>query len=314
MQETLRPFLQRLSTCMERTHSGEWRFHAAGLWRTGSRYDLERWVTDWLYVHYYRALAKVLPSGAKNLRPFVQTLRRAAEGFFYWEPGWQLVSSSSEWLYVTNGSLALLVEDAEAETRGTRDDLRIKIPCARPNLLPGFFYFIGPAGLVDLARPTVRIYLNLAPETAPIALRSLLSGLASEDLRLEGKLVDDPRGYDRCDSMVLYVNEEDYVPAVRYVTEWVHARDIALRAGTPALTKPLGHGMAAAQTPLAEPGRAAESFGRHRCRLIAQGLVEGLSRDEADPDAWIRRVAVSFEAAGTSLMRPYAQTIPECVL
>jgi hypothetical protein len=74
----------------------------------------------------------------------------------------------------------------------------------------------------------------------------------------------------------------------------------ALRPATPLFTLPLAPGIG-----LAEDPNTGESFGMHRCRLTAEGIVDAWSRGEQSGAARLAAIAAAFTRAGCDLDRPY---------
>jgi HopA1 effector protein family len=70
--------------------------------------------------------------------------------------------------------------------------------------------------------------------------------------------------------------------------------------GAPAMTLPLGPGVAFAE----DPG-GAESFGSHRCLLIAEAAVAAAERGLGSLDDRLDLVRERFAETGTSLDAPY---------
>ena len=61
-----------------------------------------------------------------------------------------------------------------------------------------------------------------------------------------------------------------------------------------------------AQAPaLAEDPDRGESFGQHRCRLLAEGLLQGHERRAGSPDEGVQIVSECFACEGLSLDAPY---------
>jgi hypothetical protein len=76
-----------------------------------------------------------------------------------------------------------------------------------------------------------------------------------------------PALYDRTDAAVLYVGGR-YFPITARIVAFVLEK-VRLEPTTPLFTKTLWPGIGAA----VEPGTG-ESFGSHRCRLTAEGIVD----------------------------------------
>ncbi|MFN3431711.1 MAG: T3SS effector HopA1 family protein [Candidatus Sericytochromatia bacterium] len=161
--------------------------------------------------------------------------------------------------------------------------------------------------------PTVRVYMNLSPEGAPEVAGALLRGLAEAGCRFEAKFANDPRRYSRLETGVLYIGAADAAVAVPLLRALAEQAPDAWREGTPLFAHPLGRGLAAAENPVSRDGQPMESFGQHRCRLMAQGLLEALEA-QADPARWLAYVEAAFAAEGVSLETPYVQALAPAVI
>jgi hypothetical protein len=84
---------------------------------------------------------------------------------------------------------------------------------------------------------------------------------------------------------------------VRHVHEEIRGY---LRSGVPALTLRLAEGVAVAHDP---PGGS--SFGLHRCRLIAEGLLRAHERGLRSLEDRLDAVIERFREAGVDPDRPY---------
>ncbi len=185
--------------------------------------------------------------------------------------------------------------------------VHLKLPCARENLAPGFFYLVSRAGPIENGAPHLLAYVNLAPDAAPAFVEALLSKRLTESLRFEAEVVNDPAGYCRVDTALLHVDPQSYAGVMQLVLDWRRTHPQAVRAGTPIFTKQLVPGVAVAESPRGT-GADRESFGEHRCRLFAQGLVEALAK-EAPRDEWVQYVEDQFQREGLSLERPYVKEL-----
>jgi len=56
---------------------------------------------------------------------------------------------------------------------------------------------------------------------------------------------------------------------------------------------------------LAEDPGNGESFGMHRCRLTAEGIVDAWRQNHMGPEAWLQAVDARFTLNGLKLNYPY---------
>ena len=149
------------------------------------------------------------------------------------------------------------------------EEVVVSMPKESLGLPGGFYSAYGDAGqgAADGA-PIDRFYWNVRAEgRAPLvgALTSRLNGAA---LPFRLKVLNDPDAV-RCDAGVVYVPAAERARVARALAEVLAAIAPHLRAPTPAFTLPLAPGLAFAEDPVGE-----DSFGEHRCRLLADALVE----------------------------------------
>ncbi len=114
----------------------------------------------------------------------------------------------------------------------------------------------------------VRFYWNLRPEAAVPLMQELTSGLNCARLPFRLKVVNDRGAFSRCDAAVLYVPNSDYAQVAQIVERIYPKISGRLNERVPAFTKRLGPGLGFAE----DPGTKQDSFGTHRCRLLAEGM------------------------------------------
>lgn len=132
----------------------------------------------------------------------------------------------------------------------------------------------------------------------PPSLGTVTSLLNRFQVPFQAKAPLSPSLYDRTDAIVLYVGVRYFVIAARIVDA---ARKAArLTPSVPLFTKRLWPGIGVA----IEPGTG-ESFGSHRCRLVAEGIVETWRAGKKGVSARMAAVAARFSSAGLDLARPY---------
>ena len=231
-----------------------------------------------------------------------------------WESGWRVASREGNWAFVGDGRV-LLFADATEQIRppgaeaGTAVDVRM--PCARENLSPGFFYVISPDGPIRRDGPFLRLYMNVTSAIAPAVLRALVLELPESRVRFEAKFANDPARYARTEPGVVYVEPEGYRKALALLLRLRERQSDGWRTGTPLFAKAVAPGLAAAESPERGADGVEESFGQHRCRLLADGVLAGLAQGERSPEAWDARVAEAFAKAGIDVAAPHRHRLPE---
>jgi hypothetical protein len=166
----------------------------------------------------------------------------------------------------------------------------VYLPAARELLTgpDGHYAILGrPVAPAESGRQ-VRFYWNLEPAGAARFLAAVGAGLDRRRIPFQAKVPASPQGYCRADAGVLYLAAEDVAAALDIVAS-AHA-DLAdaLEDRTPCFVRRLGRGLAFAESP-----SSGESFGMHRCRLVAEGLVQagGGASEAAKAEAALARLA-----------------------
>ena len=145
-----------------------------------------------------------------------------------------------------------------------------------------------------------RVYLDLRREGAVPFVRETTRRLNGAGLAFMAKVVDEPGGFDRRDAAVLFFERRDRERALQAADDLARALAPFLDGGAPSMTLPLGPGVAFAE----DPG-GAESFGSHRCLLIAEAAVAAAERGLGSLDDRLDLVRERFAQAGTTLEAPH---------
>jgi hypothetical protein len=274
---------------------------------------------DYLYQRYFCGWE---PS-AEPPRPwpggtaaFVAELAAAAGGATCWEPGWRVMQAEGGQLYVSNGHVLLYLEERAGlrpSGAGEGEEVALRLPCSRPAAAPGFFWLHARTGPLSREAVHLKLYLNLAPEGAPGLVRALLTEEAWAPLRFDAKVFDTPGDYGRRDTGILYLEPTDLPRAAELLRALQARHPEHWREGTPLCTWPLARGLAVAESPR-EENEGLESFGQHRSRLLAQGVLRALASGERSPECFLRHAADVFSEHDLSLERPWLQTFPELPL
>lgn len=166
---------------------------------------------------------------------------------------------------------------------------------------PGFYVALGNFRLSnDDNSELVRIYWNLKPEGAALLVRAVTSHFNRCGLAFRLKVANQPARFTRTDPIVLYISHHDYDEASP-ILEALYPRFLPfLRQGTPVFTKPVAFG-----TGLAEDPSPTVSFGAHRCRLVAEGMVRAHEQGKKSLPARLAMVIECFEEQELDVQRPY---------
>jgi HopA1 effector protein family len=241
-------------------------------------------------------------------------LRAADGGRWIWESGWCIDSDTADG--------AMLVNEHGLQVHARRDEFRparpstgaatarirgrwpapveVRFPTARPYASPGFFLISGAAGLA-VGHDIVRWYLDLESSATPGVLGTLVRELDGAGLRYTFKVLSDPAEYPRPDSAVLYASRTDLAKVHAVVLD-LHDEDPGrFRAATPMFSRRVRDGIGIAEDP--PQATVPLSFGQHRCRLVAKGLIDAGA--DADSDARFRAIVRTFDEVGISVDAPH---------
>jgi class II lanthipeptide synthase len=177
-------------------------------------------------------------------------------------------------------------------------EVSLQLPNARPNLSPGYYLVAGRAPIAQ-GDSLVRLYWHLTPEGAANWLRRATEALNARNLPFRLKVVHAPQLFTRCDAGVLYLPQSAFAAARAALRDIYAHVEAQLRPPVPAFTWSLALGLGLAESP------GGESFGLHRCGLIADGLVRSRTEGRADTADRLGCVLACWADAGLDIERPY---------
>jgi HopA1 effector protein family len=244
--------------------------------------------------------------GISGSSRFIESLSAANTGIGHWESGWEVVETTLRDVMARKNGLTVCTARENCllpPGRPTECGLQLKLrfPKELFGISPGYYFGLGnqeddPQEQHRLAR----VYWNIQAEGAELLVRVVTGSLNEAHLFFKLKVLNNPDSYVRRDAGVLYLYKSEYA-AVANILSRVYPR-IAnyLKPGEPAFAKHLAPGVGFAEDPGIE-----ESFGLHRCRLLAEGLVQAYEQRAHSPAQRFRIVADRFALEGISLSRPY---------
>ena len=137
-------------------------------------------------------------------------------------------------------------------------------------------------------------FLHLHPGTAPEVFARLVGALDGYGIGFSAELAGDPAACLRADSAVVTVARDDAATVARAALRLQQRTPFAVAPSVPAFTRQVAPGVAHADEPAPGPST---TFGRHRCRLVAAGLVRAAS----GAGALARHAAVLEQLAAAGL-------------
>ncbi len=239
----------------------------------------------------------------------VSRLSQSNRGQDRWDYGWRILQAlPSGQVFVTKGDRQRSALPGEYITDGPPGVApRVgALACLRVHresftAQAGFYHMYGesPPDVWD-EYYLARLYLHCRPEGVADLVAYLTAGLNRYQMPYQMKALSDPASYPRTDAMVVYFARR-YFPILARIAERM-PEEVSGRLGVsvPLFSKPMRAGMG-----LAEDPRTGESFGMHRCRLTAEGIVDAWRLGDATRTGQIRAIARRFAWNGLTLERPY---------
>lgn len=264
-----------------------------------------------LYAHFYtRSGGNPRSHDELADRTLVAALSAANSGKGTWEPGWQIQGEAEEGrIPVRKQGLTLWVTHEQLRSRGAslRPGTRCRIRVGKElrEMMTGFYIAIGNGDERDEQDEEdrlVRLYFHISAQGAPALIAAITNTLNRVQIAFRAKVLNHHSGYPRADAGVLYLDRRQHLraaPLLPGIYEQVRAH---LGPTEPRFTKRMAPGLGLAEDPGTE-----ESFGQHRCRLVAEGLWAAFKAGSHTPEARLAAVCATLEQAGLSPQRPYLQ-------
>lgn len=257
-------------------------------------------------MYYVRDTASEPVQPSQSLLP---NLSQANQTPDRWDPGWKIYQQSPDGRVMIQkgersrtavvGEYAANKWPGMAPVAGELVNLRVYPGTA--DMQQGFYYAFG-SNLSDQFDDyeLIRFYFNVPAHAAAELLYSLTTQLNRYALPFRYKTLVDASAYRRADAAVLYIAKRHY-PMVAALIQDLHASlGNKLRPVTPMFCKTLADGIGVAE----EPGTG-ESFGMHRCRLLAEGMVDAWLAGSQNVDARANAVEKRFASNGIDMRTPY---------
>jgi len=240
---------------------------------------------------------------------FTRALEAANPGKTRMDAGWRVVGPGPDgrfWLQKggvarTAWPGAFLTHAGPNQAPRAGQPASIHWPHESWQLQPGTYFVLGATVPDDIAdAPIVRFYWHVQAGGAPRLLAALAGALNRFQIPFRFKCPAHPAHYTRRDAAVLYISRRDYALVARLLApiyDMVHAY---LRPDTPLFTRRLAPGLAFAE----DPGTT-ESFGQHRCRLLAAGFWRAYELQATSRTERLEIIHKHFAEAGIDLDRPH---------
>ncbi len=262
------------------------------------------------YARPFRGSAREVGAQPHRADPaFIDKLSRANRGLDRWEEGWRIYEIGGQGrVFLEKGDRFMaappghfLISGRPGTMPRIGDEVSVRLERESLGLQSRFMHFFSetPADQFD-EFSLIRFYFHVAGEGAPTLVERLTKGLNRYQVPYLFKCLDSPKAYDRTDAATLYTARRFFHIAVEIATEAHDRLGSLIHPETPLFAKPLLPGLAVAD----DPGER-ESFGMHRCRLTAEGLLEAWRQGSQGAQARLDAISARFARDGFDLGNPH---------
>ena len=244
--------------------------------------------------------------------PFLAALSKANCGTGPLESGWRVHAIDGNLIVIQRDGLLVWarpndIASIDCTTPNLGTSITVHLPKELLRSSPGFYLALGNKELPPPgAEPIVRLYWNVSVNAAPHLMKSVTTKLNEAGVPFRCKMISAPDAYARCDAAVLYLPKRCYLSTRDIVAAIHHEMQADIDDAVPALTKQLAPGLGLAE----DPGDG-NSFGMHRCDLVAEGIIRARERQLRSIQKRLAVVLACFIEAGLDGARPYLN--PESV-
>jgi HopA1 effector protein family len=262
---------------------------------------------DGAYAHRLNAPRPTPATRLADDPAFAAALAAANPGREHWEAGWvvQQVAPNGQ-VFVRKGEReriampgAFISAIAPGMAIQPGGAVLLRAPVGALGVQPGYYFVFGET-LDEMAEQLslVRFYFHCRAADAATLLHAVTTRLNRFQLPFQMKFPSAPGLYERNDTAVLYLATR-YVPIALRLIDAARTT-VPLDPAVPLFARRLWPGIGGA----VDPGNG-ESFGAHRCRLTAAGIVAAWRAGRQDHAARREAVAAQFASAGLDLARPW---------
>ncbi len=265
-------------------------------------------LVQFLYPHVYsRSIRRVgdpfpVPGRQDDLAEALASASRTRER---WDDGWHVESRDPNGgAWIRRGRSRRWASPGTwraSYARTSEPTVQVLVARASRTEQPGFVHFAGetlPDG--DETLGLLRFYWNVSADGAPTLAARLTGTLNRFRVPFRLKCLESRSAYYRSDSAVLYIKRGQFQPVIRMLGD-VHAAVAAeIEDDVPLFTRRLAPGLGLAMDP-----DTGESFGMHRCAILARGLHHAWATGAHEAKERTEAVVARFRAERIDVDRPY---------
>jgi hypothetical protein len=258
-------------------------------------------------VFYSQCYTRPAEGGGNSLsdHEFLMQLMRATPTVDRWDAGWTIYQvAPNGTVLVQKGERSRAAVHGEYATNKPPgfppqqgDVVNLRVHPGSSTMQHGFYYVFGDT-LSDQFDESalLRFYFNVTDKGAALLLRAVASELNRFQVPFRYKTLSSAAAYTRADAAVLYCAKRYHRVVMDILQSLPEEVRDGLRVDTPLFTKTLGPGIG-----LAEEPSTGESFGMHRCRLVAEGIVNAWLSGNRTVSACMAAVEARFSQESLQL-------------
>jgi HopA1 effector protein family len=233
---------------------------------------------------------------------FYPRLQRSNTSNGYFDPGWEIVAQTDrgELIVVKNGLQLHVEPQRHLAPEFHRAALGTIVPIYLPHNLVGrdTYISIGNAGTA-INSALIQVYFNFTPDAAIEINRKLTSALNRQNIPFQLAILHNPALFARYDAGTLELAQSDYQSVQPVFAGIYQTYQAAFSPNIPLFSKQLAPGLGLVEVP------ESDTFGRHRCQILATGLVRASERGHNSTTEKLTTVCRELENAGIDLTQPY---------
>ncbi|MGD1836998.1 MAG: lanthionine synthetase LanC family protein [Nitrososphaeraceae archaeon] len=242
-----------------------------------------------------------------GLNSFAKKLSSCNLGHGRIQKGWKVISVNSKNVTIIKNGLYLLLEPKDClisrknQKISVGMNVSILLPKESLEISPGFYMVFGNKSLDTNNSQILRFYWNITSGGAATLIKYTTSILNQLEIPFNLKTLNNPDIYNRrVDTAVLYIHKNDYEIVSKYIEKIYFKVYGYLNQQTPVFTKKLAKGLGLAE----DPGKK-ESFGQHRCKILADAIIMAYEEGKKDLFEQIEFVIARFKKEGINIEKPF---------
>lgn len=270
-------------------------------------------IADWLYANWY--MLPAVPFSDSSPAPYRSDLSTVLHAALLasarWEHGWvALQVEPSQRCIAGRGALQRMVDPGDYANIS-----RPGVPVVPGDGLAVFnllTWVDPPTGFLGVrsqkaqpADPLVRLYWSVASTQVGYVVRELVSTLERVGPAWSLKCPSQSVEYGRVDSLVIYLERENWPVFEPSIMALAHTLGPRLRDAVPPLTRCIGRGVGFAED--ADPQR---SFGQTRCQALVSGVRRVASGSRNDPSTAVEWLVQALQSHGIDPVHPWQCNTP----